>query len=178
MAIQYWWWLGAIALGTAEMFTGSFYLLVLAAAAGGAGLAAALGTGATVQFVCAAVISAVGAALVRRLRSRDDDDLPSQRNPNVNIDIGQTVQVEHWQENRRSRAAYRGAMWDVELLPGEPAVPGPFLIREIDGSRLRLAGVKGVQAPPVGSTYDRAAGDPAADPATAAPKPISTGIPE
>jgi hypothetical protein len=30
-------------------------------------------------------------------------------------------------------------MWDVELLPGEPAVPGSFRIREIDGSRLRLS---------------------------------------
>jgi len=173
MAIQYWWWLGAIALGTAEMFTGSFYLLVLAAAAGGAGLAAALDAGATVQFVCAALISAVGAALVRRLRPRGDADLPSQRNPNVNIDIGQTVQVEQWQENRCSRAAYRGALWDVELLPGEPAVPGRFLIREIDGSRLRLAAVAAAQAAPTGSIRDRAA-----DSATAPPKPISTGTAE
>ena len=27
MAIQYWWWLLAIALGIAELFTGSFYLV-------------------------------------------------------------------------------------------------------------------------------------------------------
>jgi membrane protein implicated in regulation of membrane protease activity len=140
MAIQYWWWLTAIALGTAEMFTGSFYLLVLAAGAAGAGLAALLGAGAAGQFATAAIISAVGAGLVRRLRPRGDKDLPSQRNPNVNLDIGQPVQVEQWDDNRRSRVAYRGAMWDVELLPGEPAVPGRFLIREIDGSRLRLSG--------------------------------------
>ena len=138
MAIQYWWWLAAIALGIAEMFTGSFYLLVLAAGATGAGLTAALGFQVGVQFACAAVISAVGAALVRRLRPLRGAELPSARNPDVNLDIGQMVQVEQWDVNRRSRIAYRGAMWDVELLPGEPAVAGSFLIREIDGSRLRL----------------------------------------
>jgi hypothetical protein len=65
--------------------------------------------------------------------------MPSQSNPDVNLDIGQTVQVEQWDPSGRSRVPYRGAMWEVELLPGEPAVPGRFLIREIDGSRLRLS---------------------------------------
>jgi membrane protein implicated in regulation of membrane protease activity len=139
MAIQYWWWLAAIALGIAEMFTGSFYLLVLAAGAAGAGLAAALGFGLTVQLVCAAAISAAGAAVVRKLRPLRRNLMPSQRNPDANIDIGQSVQVEQWDPSGRSRVPYRGAMWDVELLPGEPAVPGRYLIREIDGSRLRLS---------------------------------------
>ena len=139
MALQYWWWLLAITLGIAELFTGSFYLLVLAAGASGAGVAAALGFGLAGQFACAAGISAGGAALVRHLRPSSGSGLPSQRNPDVNLDIGQPIQVEHWDPNRRSRVAYRGAMWDVELLPGEPAIPGRFLIREIDGSRLRLA---------------------------------------
>lgn len=138
MAIQYGWWLVAIALGIAEMFTGSFYLLVLAAGAAGAGVFAALGFGPAAQFICAAVVSAAGAALVRRLRLRKNVE-PSQRNPDVNLDIGQSVQVEQWDANGRSRVPHRGAMWDVELIPGEPAVPGRYLIREIDGSRLRLS---------------------------------------
>ena len=146
MAIQYWWWLAAIALGVAELFTGSFYLLVLAGGAAGAGVAAALGFGTAVQFVCAAVISAVGAALVRRLRPLHGSELPAARNPDVNLDIGQVVQVERWDAHRRTRIAYRGAMWDAELLPGEPAVPGSFLIHEIDGSRLLLAASAGTRA--------------------------------
>lgn len=139
MAFQYWWWLAAIALGIAELFTGSFYLLVLAAGAAGAGLAAALGVGVAAQFTCAAIISVAGAALVRRLRPLRGEDMPATRNPDVNLDIGRLVQVEHWDADGRARIAYRGAMWDAELLPGEPAVPGSFLIREIEGSRLRLA---------------------------------------
>ena len=147
MAIQYWWWLAAIALGIAERFTGSFYLLVLAAGAAGAGLAAALGFGVAAQFVCAALISVAGAALVRRLRPLRGADLPATRNPDVNLDIGQVVQVEHWDADGRARIAYRGAMWDAELLPGEAAVPGSFLIREIDGSRLRLGAANRPAAP-------------------------------
>lgn len=145
MTMQYAWWLVAIALGIAELFTGSFYLLVLAAGAGGAGVLAALGLGLSSQFICAAAISAAGAALVRGLRPLRKNALPSQRNPDVNLDIGQSVQVERWDANRRSRVPHRGALWDVELLPGEPAVPGRFLIQEIDGSRLRLS-----RAPPSG----------------------------
>ena len=139
MAMQYWWWLAAIVLGIAELSTGSFYLLVLAAGAAGAGLAAAFGFDLAVQFICAAAISAAGAALVRKLRPQHRDPMPSQRNPDVNIDIGQSVQVEQWDSSGRSRVPYRGAMWDVELIPGEPAAPGRYLIREIDGSRLLLA---------------------------------------
>ena len=139
MAMHYWWWLVAIALGITEMFTGSLYLLVLAAGAAGAGLVAAFGFGMASQFICAAILSAAGAALVRKLRPLRKDAMPSQRNPDVNLDIGQSVQVEQWDANGRSRVPHRGAMWDVELIPGEPAVPGRHLIREIDGSRLRLS---------------------------------------
>ena len=139
MAFQYWWWLLAIVLGIAEMFTGSFYLLVLAAGAAGAGLVAALGFGPVAQFLCAAVVTAAGAALVRSLRPLRKGGEPSQRNPDVNLDIGQSVQVEQWDAHGRSRVPHRGALWDVELLPGEPAVPGRFVIREIHGSRLLLS---------------------------------------
>ena len=38
-----------------------------------------------------------------------------------------------------ARVPYRGAQWDVELLPGHHARPGSFVIREIRGSRLLVA---------------------------------------
>jgi membrane protein implicated in regulation of membrane protease activity len=173
MAIQFWWWLGAIALGIAEMFTGSFYLLVLAAGAGAAGLAAALDAGPAAQFLVAAIVSAAGAAIVRRLYPHSDN-LPSQRNPDVNLDIGQTIEVEQWDAHGRSRAAYRGALWDVELLPGEPAAPGRFLIREIDGSRLRLSRA-GVPFDPTTTASNRnASPDASPDPPPNTPPPART----
>ncbi|MGE0801770.1 MAG: NfeD family protein [Lautropia sp.] len=139
MALHYGWWLIAIVLGVAELFTGSFYLLVLAGAAACAGIAAAAGAGFTGQLVIAAIVAAVGAALVHRLRPLRRDRTPAQRSADVNLDIGQRVDVDAWNVDGRARVRYRGALWDVELMPGETAVPGRFVIREIDGSRLKLA---------------------------------------
>jgi hypothetical protein len=62
------------------------------------------------------------------------------RDPNVNLDIGQTVSVSEWQSAgggmHTARAMYRGAMWDVELQEGAQVQAGRFVIREIRGSRL------------------------------------------
>ncbi len=136
MAMHIFWWVLAVVLGIAELATGSFYMLVLAPGAPAAGLIAFLGFGLAAQFTCAAVVSAGGAVLVRRLRGRA---VAAHRNPDVNLDIGQSVDVATWDADRRSRVTYRGALWDVELMPGEPAVPGRFVIREVEGSRLRLS---------------------------------------
>jgi membrane protein implicated in regulation of membrane protease activity len=55
------------------------------------------------------------------------------------MDVGQVVRVDQWSEARTARASYRGALWDVELAPGEEAAPGDFVIREIQGNRLIVA---------------------------------------
>ena len=93
MAIQYWWWLVAIALGIAEMFTGSFYLLVLAAGAAGAGLAAALGSAPPASSSARRSSAPSGAALVRRLRPLGSTTCRPHATRDVNLDIGQVVQV-------------------------------------------------------------------------------------
>ncbi len=139
MAAHYGWWLIAVALGVAELFTGSFYLLVLATGAATAGFAGWFGAGTTAQLLVAAAVSAAGAALVRRLRPRRANAVAPQASADLNLDIGQSVQVARWDGQGRSRVSHRGAVWDAELMPGEPAVPGRFTIREIEGSRLRLA---------------------------------------
>ena len=62
------------------------------------------------------------------------------RDPNVNLDIGQSVQVTDWtlgpNGQASARAPYRGALWDIELAPEGDARPGSFIIREVRGSRL------------------------------------------
>ncbi len=136
MAPQYLWWLVAIGLGIAELATGSFYLLVLAAGAGAAGVAAAAGLSGTVQLLVAALVSAAGAILVRRRRG--DARLPASMNANVNLDIGEPIQVDAWTADGKARVRYRGAEWDVVLVPGAAAVPGAFRIREIVGNRLHV----------------------------------------
>lgn len=158
MALHYWWWLLAITLSVAEILTGGFYLLMLAAGAAAGGVAGAIGFGLTWQFVCAAVVSAVGAYLVHRLRPLRANAVPSERNPDVNLDIGRSVQVERWDAHGHARVSYRGALWDVELLPGEPAVPGKFVIREIRGSRLRLG--LALEANPAGAAHPTTPANP------------------
>ena len=138
MSIQAVWWLLAIALGVIELFTGSFYLLVLALGAASAALVAFFGGPLWLQLLAAAFVSAGGAALVRRLRppvGRAD----AARSQDLNLDIGERLVVEHWNPQRRARVTHRGTGWEVELLPGEPTHATHYIVREVEGNRLRMA---------------------------------------
>jgi membrane protein implicated in regulation of membrane protease activity len=97
-----------------------------------------LGAPSALQFVVAAAIGLGGSMWLRvtrfgkRLHERGDDRVQ-------NMDIGQSLRVENWTAARTARANYRGAVWDVELAPGEPAASGEFVIREINANRLIVA---------------------------------------
>ena len=123
-----------------ELFTGTFYLLMIAIGLGAGVLAALLGAGMALQTLVAAAVGVIATVLLRRSRfgklvaARGD----AGRDPNVNLDIGQTVHVPAWRDGA-ARVMYRGALWDVELAPGAAAAPGPYTIREVRGSRLIVA---------------------------------------
>lgn len=138
MALQYWWWLLALALGILELVSGTFYLLVIAGGAAAAGVAALAGAPLWLQFVTAAALSIAGAAVVRRWGRRGGPTAPAQRNRDVVADIGERVRVDAWGPDRRTRVQYRGTQWAAELEPGEPAAPGEHVIREVAGNRLVL----------------------------------------
>jgi membrane protein implicated in regulation of membrane protease activity len=127
-----WFVLGFLLL-VAELLTGTFYLLVLAIAAGVAGLAALGGASLPLQLVVAAAIGLAGSLWLRRARS---GRTTAAADAIQNMDVGQTVRIDHWSPSRTSRTTYRGAQWDVELAPGDEPLPGDYLIREIHGSRL------------------------------------------
>jgi membrane protein implicated in regulation of membrane protease activity len=115
-----------------EMFSGTFYLLMIALGMVAGALAAWLGLSAEVQILLAALVGAAAALALRRRRPRRND---AARDPNINLDIGQSLHVSHWHEGS-ARAMYRGALWDVELAHGAHARTGQFVIREVRGSRL------------------------------------------
>ncbi|MFL6717818.1 MAG: NfeD family protein, partial [Burkholderiaceae bacterium] len=115
-----------------EMFSGTFYLLMIALGMVAGALAAWLNLSAEVQILLAALVGAMAALGLRRRRPRRTD---SARDPNINLDIGQSLHVSHWHEGA-ARAMYRGALWDVELAHGAQARAGQFVIREVRGSRL------------------------------------------
>jgi membrane protein implicated in regulation of membrane protease activity len=117
-----------------ELFSGTFYLLMIALGMLAGALAAFWGASAAVQFLLAALVGAAATALLRHRRPRRMD---AANDPNINLDIGQTLHVPHWhQDHATARVMYRGAMWDVDLAPGAVARPGQFVIREMRGSRL------------------------------------------
>ncbi|MBV7535015.1 NfeD family protein [Duganella sp. sic0402] len=126
-----------------ELFVGTFYLLMIAIGLAAGGAAALLGFGPALQLLVAAVVGVAATVALRRSRyGRAQERVQAERDPNVNLDIGQTVHVPAWQDNV-ARVMYRGALWDVELdigvTPGAIAAPGAYTIREVRGSRLIVA---------------------------------------
>ena len=132
-----WWFVLAFLLLVAELLTGTFYLLMIAIALAGAGLASLLGASLSVQLLVAAALGFGGAILLRRLRFGRLEN--AQAEPLQNMDVGQTVRVDGWTGGRTARANYRGAQWDVELAPGEEPQPGEFVIQSIQANRLVVA---------------------------------------
>lgn len=129
-------WLAAAGVLVAlELFSGTFYLLMIAIGALAGALVAFLRIDLPGQMLAAAVVGIVATVLLRRSRYGRRVGADAARDPNVNLDIGQTVQVAHW-DNRTARVTYRGALWDVELAPDAVAEAGIFHIREVRGSRL------------------------------------------
>lgn len=120
-----------------ELFTGTFYLLMIAVGLGFGAVAALLGMSVPVQIIAAAVVGVIATELLRRRRFGMGARGVAARDPNVNIDIGQAVTVDQWHAGK-ARVMYRGALWDVELAPGAAADAGQFRIVEVQGSRLIL----------------------------------------
>lgn len=129
------WAIGAGVLVGLELFSGTFYLLMIAIGFGAGSLTALAQVDMPGQLLVAALVAAVATLLLRRSRFGKTLRPPAEANPDVNLDIGQSVSVPAWQDGA-ARVMYRGALWDVELAPGEAAAPGVYRIREVRGSRL------------------------------------------
>lgn len=130
------WWLlagGAVAI---ELFTGTFYLLMLALGMVGGALAADLGLSQTLQMVVAAVLGSGAVMLWHWYPKNRNDEPPAQANPNVNMDIGEIVQIAAWNADSTADVQYRGAHWTAIHRPGISPTPGPHRVAELVGNRL------------------------------------------
>ena len=127
------WFAAAGALIAVELVTGTFYLLMIAAAAAMASLIALGGVGMVGQFICAALVSVAGCTFLRMrgigIRQRGE-------NTNIAFDTGQAVEVVERRADGTFRVNYRGTQWDASLEPG--AGEGPYVIRQMRGSQLIL----------------------------------------
>ena len=128
-----------------EMFTGTFYLLMIGIGLAAGGLAALTGIPGEEQFATAAIVGIIATVALQRSKYGGLSRRNAARDPNVNLDIGQTLRIDTWTAAADgmpvSRAMYRGAEWDVELEHGAQAHPGMFVIREIRSNRLIVANV-------------------------------------
>jgi membrane protein implicated in regulation of membrane protease activity len=137
---EHWiWFIAGLAMLIAELFTGTFYMLVIAAALAGGGLTAWLGGGFALQFVVAAVIGFIGAMILRKTRFGLATRGDTASDASVNMDIGNRLTVDSWDTSGKARVMYRGAMWDVTLEHGAHRTPGSFVIKEVRGSTLVVA---------------------------------------
>ena len=132
------WLIMAGVLVVLEMFTGTFYLLMIAVGLGFGALAALFGMSVPAQTTVAAVVGVIATGILHRSRFGRPARHNAARDPNMNIDIGQRLDVSEW-HGGRARVMYRGALWDVEL--GQGAIPeaGSFKIVEVQGNRLIVA---------------------------------------
>lgn len=130
-----WWLLAGTAVGI-ELVTGTFYLLMLSIGLGAAAVAAHLGAGTVVQLVVAAVVGAGTVLGWRSYRQSQPIAAPASANRDVNLDIGETVQVDTWNPDGTASVKYRGSQWAVSSVAGAPLIAGPHRVIEVVGSRL------------------------------------------
>ncbi len=133
------WFVAAGVVLILEIFSGTFYLLMIAVGLAAGGLGALLGFSDATQYIIAAVVGSVATYALRRSKFGKHQKSDATRDPNVNLDIGQTLTIKEWKTEGghcSARVMYRGAMWDVDLLPGATVQAGVFTIREIRGNRL------------------------------------------
>ena len=130
------WWLLAGAAVAIELLTGTFYLLMLAIGLVAGAIAAHAGGGLATQLVVAAAVGG-GAVFAWHLkRGNRPAEAPAGANPNVNMDVGELVQVDRWSPDNTATVRYRGAAWTVVPFGGSHEGPGQYRVREVTGSRL------------------------------------------
>lgn len=132
------WWLMAAALVALELFTGTFYLLMLAVGLAAGALAAHLGLSFSGQLVAAALVGAAAVVIghLQRRKRKGDPSVRSLRS--VNLDIGETLHVDNWQADGTASVRYRGAQWTAVLEQGQVAETGNYRVTELVGNRLKV----------------------------------------
>ena len=130
------WWLVTGGLIAVELLTGTFYLLMLSLGAAAAALAAHGGLTLTGQMVVGAAVGGLAVTAWHLKNARPNADTDAARNPDIHLDLGETVQVTEWDAEGLAHVKHRGAQWTALLSPGQPQTTGAHRIVEMVGSRL------------------------------------------
>ena len=131
------WWLLAGSAVAVELVTGTFYLLMLALGFTAGALGAYMGVAVIGQMLLAAAIGGGSVAVWHWHRSQSPAPLAANANPDVHLDIGETVHVVRWNADGTASVYFRGAQWTaIAADAAGPFTPGNFRIKELLGNRL------------------------------------------
>ena len=133
-----WWWIAAGALVVGELATGTFYVLMLAIGCVFGALAGYVSGEFFTQVVVAVVVGGAAVLTWDRKRKRGPARVPAAANRDINLDIGEPVQVDGWNADGTARVPYRGSAWNVRYIGEGEAVPGPHVISEVRHNELAL----------------------------------------
>jgi membrane protein implicated in regulation of membrane protease activity len=136
MADSVFWWSAAGIAVAVELATGTFYLLMVAVGLAAGAIAAHMGASTPLQFTVAALLGGAAVTALRVQRRGAPAAAAAQANPDVNPDIGETVNVEQWLADGTANVRYRGANWTVIAAPGTKHVHGTHRVREVVGNKL------------------------------------------
>ncbi|MDR1967200.1 MAG: NfeD family protein [Burkholderiaceae bacterium] len=130
------WWIVAGLLVATEMASGTFYLLMLAIGAAAGALAAHTGIGLSGQLIASAIVGVAVVLATYLFKRPRPGDLPARADRSVNLDIGETVQVDRWNTDGTAQVRYRGAQWTVRYKTPVPPRTGPHRVVELEGIHL------------------------------------------
>ena len=138
MAQSTFWWLLAGTLVAIELASGTFYLLMISVGLIAAAIAAHLEVALTGQILIAAFVGGGAVALWHWQNSKRPPGLLANANPDVHIDIGETLHISQWNDDGTASVKYRGANWTAVLATPSPETQtiGQFRITELLGNRL------------------------------------------
>lgn len=130
------WWLLAGAAVAIELATGTFYLLMIGIGMMAAAIAAHLGLPLTGQILTAAFVGGGSVAVWHWQNGKRPQVATANANPDVHIDIGESVQVDQWMPDGTASVKYRGANWTAIQATPALQMTGQFRIKEMLGNRL------------------------------------------
>ncbi|MET4574906.1 NfeD family protein [Ottowia thiooxydans] len=136
MAESTMWWIAAGAMVALELFTGTFYLLMLSIGLVAGALAAMAGASLATQLIVAAVVGGGSVLICYFVRRRKPGDPSARAQRSVNLDVGETVEIPGWSADGTAQIRYRGAQWTAIHRPGVIPQPGMHRVVELVGSRL------------------------------------------
>lgn len=133
------WIAAAVILIGVEMFTGTFYLLVMSISCAAGALAAWLGAPLTLQIALAVLMAVAGAMLVwRRHKKHRAQEQPQD----YNMEIGRTVVWQSSYPDGTWQVRYRGTQWQASPCHQGVDPQKTLVIVETQGNILLLDNIK------------------------------------